>query len=103
MNKDRGMMKWEPYRSLNEQSSFLSKMLYEKNKIQKPQMAKEKAEEINEILCHYSGEEVTATYFDDGYLYSLTGTILKIDAVYRFLTIDEKRIAFRSLTDLVRA
>ena len=29
---DRGMVKWMPYQSLVEQSSFLARMRYEKNK-----------------------------------------------------------------------
>ncbi|MDO5329941.1 MAG: YolD-like family protein [Bacillota bacterium] len=96
------MMKWESYRSLVDQASALSAMLYEKNKVPKPLLAKEKAEEINEILCTYSGEDVTVTYWEDGYIKHIDGQIDVIDAVYKFLKVGFKRISFRELTGLER-
>ena len=43
---DRGMKKFAPYASLIEQNDYLERMRYEKNKIEKPKLSSEKAEEI---------------------------------------------------------
>ena len=55
---DRGMVKWMPYQSLVEQTSFLARMRYEKNKKPRPHISSDRAREINEILVTYEGEEV---------------------------------------------
>lgn len=99
---DRGMVKWMPYQSLVEQSSFLTRMRYEKNKRPRPHISSDRAREINEILVTYEGEEVAARYYHDGYLYDLIGTITKIDALYRRLWINGILIPFPDLIDLQR-
>ncbi len=100
--KDRGMMKWMPYQSLVEQSSVLARMRYEKNKTPRPHIARERAEEINEILVHYSREEVDAKYWEDGYLYHAIGVIDSISSYSRSLRIGRKTIEFINLIELQR-
>ena len=102
MNADRGMMKWMPYQSLVEQGSFLRRMRYEKNKIARPHISSERANDINEILTTYGGEEVKARYFEDGYLFDLIGHIDRIDPVWHYLLIDGKKIQFVNLINLER-
>lgn len=103
MNEDRGMMKWASYRSLVDQATYLEKMRYEKNKVPKPKIASERAEEINEILSHYAGEDVIVTYWNDGYLYEIKGSIGFIDAIFKFLRIGGRTISFREMVGLERA
>lgn len=102
MNSDRGMMKWMPYQSLVEQASFLAVMRRQKARISKPRISSERAEKINEILTTYCGEEVKVKYYDDGFLHFLDGTISKIDATWRYILLQGKRIDFRNLIDLER-
>lgn len=94
---DRGMMKWMPYQSLIEQSSILGGLLHEKGKRPKPLISSDQAEQINEILIHYHGEIVQATYWINGYSFEERGPIDRIDAKQRFLCIHQKRIRFQSL------
>ena len=47
---ERGMKKFLPFSSLTEQANFINEMVYEKNKIPKPQISNEQAEKINRIL-----------------------------------------------------
>ena len=49
---ERGMKKFLPFSSLTEQANFINEMVYEKNKIPKPQISNEQAEKINRILFH---------------------------------------------------
>lgn len=100
MNEDRGMMKWAPYRSLIEQAPILARMRYEKGKRPRPHISSDRAREINDILTAYSGEEVDAEYYEDGYRHQIHGIISEISALYRYLVIEEKRISFVDLLNL---
>lgn len=102
MNESRGMIKYQPYQSLTEQASILSRMRYEKNKRPKPLISSDMAEEINEILVHYEREKVRARYYEDGYVYELPGVISFIDSTFKALTIQGKRIPFSRLVGLER-
>ena len=102
MNGERGMMKYQPYQSLVEQSAILARMRYEKGKIPKPLISADRSEEINEILVHYQREPVDAEYFEDGYRHRIQGVIHRIDSLWKFLIIEGKRIPFSMLLNLER-
>lgn len=102
MNGERGMVKYQPYQSLVDQASILSRVRYEKNKKPKPRISSDMAEEINEILTHYAREEVRALYYEDGYVYPLIGKISRIDVFERSMTMEGKRIPFSRLVGLER-
>jgi hypothetical protein len=93
--KDRGMIKWAPYKSLNQQADFLSKMAYEKNKREKPLISDEEAEEINALLVAYHHEAVEVRYVRDGYFYEERGMIDKIDTIYKYIKINDIMIHFK--------
>ena len=84
---DRGMKKWAPYKSLNEQWDTLDKMSEEKY-IEKPKISNEEAEEINEKLVNYSGEEYTFYYYKRGKILKEKTTIKKIDVFNHKLILD---------------
>lgn len=99
---DRGMAKWMPYKSLVDQSSSLAKMRYKKNKVEKPSISNDAAEEMDEILRNYDGESVRAKYWEDGYIYVIEGSISKIDVFERVLTFAEKKVPLKNLIGLTR-
>ena len=74
-----------------------------RQKVERPLVASDQAEEINEILVHYAKEEVNARYWEDGRLYDVRGVISKIDAAFQFLVLEGKKIGFRDLIRLSRA
>ncbi len=94
---DRGMMKWAPYRSLVEQSEFLNKMKYEKNKKPRPTLTEDRKEEINRVLVNYQGETVGITYYHDGYNYLIKTTIKRIDIENQQLILPEGKLKFRDI------
>ena len=57
---ERGMKKWAPYKSLNEQEHYLNKLHKDNEKVEKPKISSDAAEEINEILVNYHGEELAS-------------------------------------------
>ena len=98
---NRGMKKWAPYKSLNEQADYINKMYYEKHKTSKPKISSEVAENINDILVNYHNEELKITYFDDGYVYNIIATIKKIDIINKRLYLDSlSYIGFENLINL---
>ncbi len=98
--KDRGMMKWLPYKSLNEQSDFLKQMMDRKRKADKPLISSEKAEEIDRAMRLYSGGTANITYFDDGNVVTMQASGIRLD-VHRKKAIipDGPEIPFGDLVD----
>ena len=52
---DRGMKKWAPYKSLNEQWDVLDNLSASEQKVERPTISNEVAEEINDKLVNYNG------------------------------------------------
>ena len=96
---DRGMKKWAPYKSLNEQWSTLDRLHQDEEKVEKPKISNEVAEEINEILVNYHGQELEIYYYKNGYIKKEKSTIKKIDAFNRKLILNNQVIIY--LKDLV--
>ena len=96
---DRGMKKWAPYKTLEDQWSTLDRLYKSEKKVEKPLISNEVAEEINEKLVNYQGQELEFYYYKNGRILKEKSTIKKIDAFNRKLILDNTRIIF--LKDLV--
>ena len=100
---ERGMKKWAPYKSLCEQEKYLQKVSEENNKIEKPLISSEEADEINEILSNYSGEELLITYWRCNKINTLSTILKKIDVENKKIVLpDRKTISFTELIGLER-
>ena len=80
---DRGMKKWAPYKSLNEQWEVLDNLSASEELIERPTISSEVAEEINDKLVNYNGEELEFYYYKKGRILKEKSTIKKIDAFER--------------------
>ena len=96
---DRGMKKWAPYKSLNEQWDVLDNLEKSDEYIEKPKISNEVAEEINNRLVNYSGEEVELFYYKRGKILKEKSTIKKIDAFEKKLILENREVI--SLKDLI--
>ena len=96
---DRGMKKWAPYKTLQEQWSTLDEMHKNEELVEKPKLSNERAEEINEILVNYHGQELEIYYYKKGRILKEKSTIKSIDALNRRLILDNSIIIY--LKDLV--
>ena len=96
---DRGMKKWAPYKTLQEQWTTLDDLYESDERVEKPKLSNEEAEEINEKLVNYHGQELTFYYYKNGKVLKEKSTIKKIDAFNRKLILDNKIIIY--LKDLV--
>ena len=100
---ERGMKKWAPYKSLVEQEKYLKKAHDDNNKQVRPTISSDEAEEINEILVNYSGEELVITYWRNEKINSVSTIIKKIDPVNKKIVLpDRKTILFSELINLER-
>lgn len=98
---ERGMKKWAPYKTLTEQYSCLAKLRKDKEKIEKPLISNERAQEINEILTSYQGEQLKIKFYKRGEIFEIISVILKIDIINKVLKLPEKiRISLKDLINL---
>ena len=96
----RGMKKWAPFQSLNEQASYLSVMRERESKVERPRISSDVAEEINEILVNYHNQDLKIKLYDDGHIYDIIAPIKKIDVMNRCIYIDDNKVNFVDIINL---
>ena len=100
---ERGMKKWAPYKSLIEQEKYLKKASQNNEKQVRPQISSDEAEQINEILVNYNGEELEITYWRNEKLNTIASILVKIDPVNKKIVLPERKtIYFKELISLER-
>ena len=96
---DRGMKKWAPYKSLQEQWEVLDHLHEKEERIERPILSNEQAEEINEKLVNYDGQEYEFYYYKRGKILKEKSTIRKIDAFNKLIILSNKVII--NIKDLI--
>ncbi len=100
---ERGMKKWAPYKSLIEQEKYLKKVSQKNEKQERPQISSDEAENINEILVNYHGEELEITYWRNDKINTISSILVKIDPENKKIVLPERRtIYFNELISLER-
>ena len=100
---DRGIKKWAPYKTLSEQDFNMSRQKEKEEKIEKPTISADFAEEINEILVNYHGEELTISYYKNGKIMEVVDRIKKIDTFEKKLVLySRKIIMLREVVSIIR-
>ena len=95
---DRGMKKWAPYKTLEDQWSTLDNLYKSEEKVEKPLISNEVAEEINDKLVNYQGQEYEFYYYKNGRILKEKSSIKKIDAFNRNLLLTNGiKISLRDL------
>ena len=98
-----GMKKWAPYKSLNEQEKYLNKLHQKQNKVERPKISSDEAENINEILVNYHGEELIITYWRNDKINTVSSILKKIDAENKKIVLPERKtIYFAELINIER-
>ncbi len=100
---ERGMKKWAPYKSLNEQEDYLNKLHQKQVKIERPRISSDEAESINEILVNYHGEELLIEYWRNEKINTVSSVLSKIDPVNKkIVLLLRKTIYFNELIRIER-
>ncbi|MBO4285854.1 MAG: YolD-like family protein [Bacilli bacterium] len=95
---DRGMKKWNAYKTLEDHMPAVEKTVQNRYKVNKPLISSEEADEINYHLVNYAGEEVIITYYRDNEIKEITTIIKKISPENRELILpDRSKIKFNEL------
>ena len=98
---DRGMKKWNAYKSLPEHDPAIRGTMNERYKVARPVISNEEAELINNILVNYHGELLDIEYYRNEELFNVTDTIKKIDTYSRKLTLSNNlKISLYEITAL---
>lgn len=103
------MVKWQPFASLPEQAGYIKKILYEQNKIEKPELSPEQQEELNHKIkeAYYAKEKIQLSYYHDGYIYLVEGIIDRIDLVHQGIEVRNgeqcDRFAFSNILSIEMA
>lgn len=97
------MKKWAPYKSLNEQEKYLNKLHQNLNKAERQKISSDEAENINEILVNYHGEELIITYWRNDKINTVSSILKKIDPLNKKIVLPERKtIYFNELISLER-
>lgn len=100
---ERGMKKWAPYKSLIEQEKYLKKAHDRNDRQARPQISSDEAEEINEILVNYHGEEIIISYWRNEQINTVSTILKKIDPINKKIVLpDRKTILFAELINIER-
>lgn len=82
--RDRGMVKWVPFKSLPEQEEYLLMMEEDEAKIDKPSLSEDELYELNKTVLGLSkGDSIQITYYDHGFIKEIEGVLECVDDVYR--------------------
>ncbi len=100
--KDRGILKWTPFESLDGRQNTLEDYIFNIGKKEISQISSDEEEEIDKNLKIALAENkiVSITYYFDGYTYTTLGKIHKIDLINKTILLDTEEVI--SMDDLLR-
>ncbi len=103
MNDYRGMIKWQPFNSVINGKSIINSLIKEKTKIKKPIISEEDTKILEEkiINAYYTNTKIKIIYYKDGNLVNAFGTIKKIDQVYKMIYLENKRLLFSQIVNII--
>ena len=89
--RDRGMVKWAPYKSLPEQEDYLEKMEEEKNKVDKPLLSDDELIELDTKLSTYNrGYPISIEYYDYGFIKTVDDYLDYIDTINKRIVLKNR-------------
>jgi hypothetical protein len=97
----RGMIKWAPFQSLKEQTIYLHEIENNRKKVPKPILSEDQISEINYSLTTYNNEVVVIVYYKNGFIKQIKGRIKKIDPTFKYLLVEDIKISFNNLLDII--
>jgi len=98
---DRGMKKWLPFSALVEQGKFLERLIYEKYKVERPQVFNEQAKKIDMTLREYDYKTpLKMKIFYDGYIYDIQEIINFIDKNKKIIYFNDFYIPIKNILDI---
>lgn len=99
MNMDRGMIKWQPFNSVVNNKELINSLMKEKAKVKPPAKSEEEINALEEkiIDAYFMQEKINITYYQNGFIKKVSGTIKKIDHVYKMIYLENQRLLFHQI------
>ena len=98
---DRGMKKWNPFKSLNGQFDMIDKLQKEKEKIEKPILSSDQLDKLNSVLSGANiGDIFQVDYYNNGHINSEELILKKIDLVEKTIYFEDKKLNITDILDL---
>lgn len=93
--------KWQAFEALSTLKGSLNEVRIDHHKKARPVLSEDKWAEMDEAfkLAIEENAEITLSYYIRGEIEELTGTIDKIDLVYKTIAIQSHKISFYDLVD----
>lgn len=90
--KERGIVKWQAFKTMPEQYEQLEQYIQDQNKIEKPILDDDQLNELNNKLIFkmYNDPSIELRYFENGYIKTKKGCIYKVDPYTQTLHLEEK-------------
>lgn len=81
--KGRGIVKWQPFKTMPQQYEILDQHIKDQNKIDMPLLSDEQLQEINEKVSYKMNKNILADlhYWKDGYIHSIQCYISNVDTL----------------------
>ena len=71
------------------------------SRVPRHELTEERMEELNAVLSKlYKGCEITMKFYRAGHYYELTGTVVNINPIYKYILIGEEKIFFDDIYSL---
>ena len=88
--KDRGIMKWAPFESLDGRQDVLEELIFNLGKKNITTLSNDALALMDENAKYAveNNKNVSITYYSDGYTYSTIGKINKIDQINKTILLD---------------
>lgn len=97
----RGMIKWQPFKSLTGQYELLDERRREKNETEKPVLSSDQMEEINSVLTTLEKDQaVDVTYFENGEIRKKKAHFFKCDPYLQRVYFRDFQVPFDALLGL---
>lgn len=83
MPSGRGIVKWQPFKTMPQQYEILEQHIEDQNKMDMPLLSDEQLQDINENVSYKINKNIVAevNYWQDGYIYSIQCNIKKVDEI----------------------
>lgn len=101
--KDRGIIKWAPFDALVGFQQMIQDVKYKMAKREKPLLLEDQLASMDIVLKDAVAQNKTLeiTYYEDGYIKSMYGRVVKIDTYNKCLILEYQiRIAINAIIDL---
>ncbi|WP_047504142.1 YolD-like family protein [Staphylococcus sp. ZWU0021] len=104
IQKGRGIVKWNAFKTLPEQYEQLEQYIQDQNKIDRPSLSDDQLNDLNDKLIFkmYNDPKIELRYFENGYIKTKVGYIHKVDVHTKTLHMyEDTGMSVLNLKDIV--